>query len=228
MRLDGVLAIRQSWCQRGEPILLCSGTGGSDIRFDVAGLDWWGEPDRGALGKAAGTMGNAVFGVLNAASGGSGPEDGGPDVPKIVAWGPQPAGVAVQLFQFAPPRSWLVLTPQRLACVTVVEEQAEPEPGKSVLGRVSGFARAARDVFASTSPHPPHQPVLTVEMTTFAELPREHITAVTLAERKLPRQYQHRDSHALRVSLVDGSGIDVLVSGQDQAQRLFAMATGQG
>jgi hypothetical protein len=228
VKLDGVLAIRQSWCRPGEPILLCAGSGGTATRYDIAGADWWGRPERGGLGKLAGALGNAAAGVVDAALADGGPEDSGADAPHVVAWGPGPDSLAATICRPAPVRTWLVLTPHRLACVTVVEEQAEPEPEKSVLDRVSGFARAARDVFSSSSPYPPHQPVLTVEMTTFSELPRERITAVTLAERKLPRQYQHRDSHALRVSLVDGSGVDVLVSGQDRAQRLYAMATGQG
>lgn len=228
MKLDGVLAIRQSWCGQGEPILLCTPSGGIATRYDIGGLDWWGRPEHGALGKVAGALGNAAAGVLNAATADGGPEDSGADAPHVVAWGPRPDCLAATTCRPAPVRTWLVLTPQRLACVTVVEEKVEPEPEKSVLDRVSGFAKAARDVFSGASPYPPHEPVRTVEMTTVSELPRQHIAAVTLAERKLPRQYQHRDSHALRVSLVDGSGIDVLVHRPDQAQRLFAMATGQG
>lgn len=228
MKLDGVLAIRQSWCQPGEPILLCVGAGIGDIRFDLAGMDWWGRPERGVLGKVAGALGNAAAGVADAAFAGSGPEDNGADAPKIVAWGPQPDGIATRLCRAAPPLSWLVLTPRRLACVTVVEEPEEPEPEKSLLDRVSGFAKSAREVFSVKSPYPPHQPVDTAGITTVTEVPREHIGAASLTERKLPRQYQVRDAHALRMSFVDGSGVDVLtVGGPENAQRLLAMANGQ-
>jgi hypothetical protein len=227
VKLDGVLAIRQSWCRPGEPILVCTPSGGVATRYDIAGADWRGRPERGALGRMAGALGNAAAGVLDAATADGGPEDNGADAPHVVAWGPGLDRLAATTCRPAPARTWLVLTPQRLACVTVVEEKAEPEPEKSVLDRVSGFAKAAREAFSGAGPYLPHEPVPTVEMTTFAEVPREQIAAVTLSERKLPRQYQHRDSHALRVSFVDGSGVDVLV-GQDRAQRLFAMATGQG
>jgi hypothetical protein len=228
VKLDGVLAIRQSWCRPGEPILLCVGTDVSSTRFDLAGLDWQGRPERGALGKVAGAFGNAAAGVVDAAFAGSGPEDGGADVPHVVAWGPHAAGIATRLCRPVSAVSWLVLTPRRLAQVTLVEEPAEPEPEKGLFNRVSGFAKSAREVFGGKSPYPPHQPVATAEVTAVAEVPREHIAAVSLAERKLPRQYQVRDVHALRVSFVDGSGIDVLTSAPDNAHRLLAMANGQG
>jgi hypothetical protein len=227
VKLDGVLAIRQSWCQSGEPILLCLGAGLGSIRFDLAGVDWQGRPERGALGKVAGAFGNAAAGVVDAAFAGSGPEDNGADTPKVVVWGPQPDGIATRLCRPGPAPSWLVLTPRRLAQVTLVEEAVEPEPEKSLLGRVSGFAKSAREVFSTKSPYPPHQPVATADVTTVAEVPREHIGAVSLAERKLPRQYQLRDVHALRVSFVDGSGIDVPAPSAENAQRLLAMANGQ-
>jgi hypothetical protein len=84
VKLDGVLAIRQSWCAPGEPILLCAAAG--DIRFDVAGVDWWGKPERATLGKFAGAFGNAAAGLADAAFAGAGPEDGGADAPKLVVW----------------------------------------------------------------------------------------------------------------------------------------------
>jgi len=228
VKLDGVLAIRQSWCAPGEPILLCVGADVSSTRFDLAGLDWQGRPERGALGKIAGAFGNTAAGVVDAAFAGSGPEDGGADAPHVVVWGPQPDGIATRLCRPASALFWLVLTPRRLAQVTLVEEPAEPEPEKSLLDRVGGFAKSAREVFSGKSLYPPHQPVATAEVTMAAEVPREHIGAVSLAERKLPRQYQVRDANALRLSFVDGSGVDVLTVGPDNAQRLLAMANGQG
>ncbi|HEX7307896.1 hypothetical protein [Lentzea sp.] len=228
MKLDGVLAIRESWCLPGEPVLLCAGTTASSTRYDLTGLDWQGRPERGALGKVAGAFGNAAAGVVDAAFAGSGPEDGGADAPHVVVWGPQAAGIATRLCQPVPGVSWLVLTPRRLAQVTLVEEPAEPEQERGFLDRVSGFAKSARDVFSGKSAYPPHVPVATAEVTTVAEVPREHIGAVSLAERKLPRQYQARDVHALRVSFVDGTGIDVLTSSPENAHRLLAMANGQG
>ncbi|MFD4672616.1 hypothetical protein ACFWNN_23015 [Lentzea sp. NPDC058450] len=229
MKLDGVLALRQSWCQAGEPVLLCVGTDVASIRFDLKGLDWQGRPERGGLGKVAGAFGNAAAGVLDAALAGSGPEDGGADIPHVVAWGPQPAVTATQLGQPVAGVSWLVLTPGRLARVALVEEPAEPEPeDRGLLGRVSGFAKSAREVFSTKSPYAPHVPIETADVTTVAEVARAHIASVALAERKLPRQYQIRDVHALRVSFVDGSGLDVLTPSPENARRLLAMANGQG
>ncbi|SDF47341.1 hypothetical protein SAMN05216553_101797 [Lentzea fradiae] len=226
MKLHGVLAVRQSWCRPGEPILLCAGTG--SLGFDLAGLDWRGRPERGGLGKVAGALGNVAAGVVDAALAGSGPEDGGADTPHVVAWGPRADGIATRLCQPVAGVSWLVLTPHRLGRVALVEEPAEPEPEKSLLGRVSGLAKSARDIFGGKSPYPPHQPIATAEVTTVAEVGREHIGGVAPAERKLPRQYQTRDVHALRVSFVDGSGVDVLTSSPENARRLLVLANGQG
>jgi hypothetical protein len=93
---------------------------------------------------------------------------------------------------------------------------------------VSGFAKSAREVFSAKDPHPPHQPVETAAITPVAEVPREHVVAVSVAERKLPRQHQIRQAHVLRLSFVDGSGVDVLAGHRpEQAQRLLAMADGQ-
>ncbi|MGI5500018.1 hypothetical protein [Lentzea sp. CA-135723] len=228
MKLDGVLALRQSWCQAGEPILLCVGTDVASTRFDLKGLDWQGRPERSGLGRVAGAFGNAAAGVLDAALAGSGPEDGGADVPHVVAWGPH-AGTTTQLCQPVAGVSWLVLTPGRLARVALVEEPAEPEPeDKSLLGRVSSFAKSAKEVFSTKSPYPPHQPIETADVTTVAEVTRDRIASVGLAERKLPKQYQIRDVHVLRVSFVDGSGLDVVTSSPENARRLLAMANGQG
>lgn len=228
MKLDGVLAIRRSWCRPGEPVLLCAPAGGTATRYDVAGVDWWGKPERGALGKMAGALGNAAFGMMDAAFAGSGPEDNGADAPNVVAWGPALDTLATRLCRPSPARTWLVLTPHRLAYVTVVEDEPEPEPEKGLLDKVTGFAKAARDVFSTTDLYPPHQPIATTEMTAAAEIPRQHITGITLAERKLPSQYQTRQSHALRVSMMDGSGLDILTTaGLEGAQRLHDMANGQ-
>ncbi|GLY50621.1 hypothetical protein [Lentzea sp. NBRC 102530] len=228
MKLDGVLAIRQSWCQAGEPILLCVGTDVASTRFDLRGLDWQGRPERGGLGKVTGAFGNAAAGVFDAAFAGSGPEDGGADVPHVVAWGPHPTSATAQLCRPVAGVSWLVLTPGRLARVALVGEPAAPEPEKSLLDRVSGFAKSAKEAFSTRSPYPPHQPIETADVTTVAEVARGQIAAVALAERKLPKQYQIRDVHAVRVSFVDGSGVDVLTPAPDNARRLLAMANGQG
>ncbi|MEU5693287.1 hypothetical protein [Actinosynnema sp. NPDC020468] len=226
MKLGGVLAIRESWARPDEPVLLCVGVSPSAIRFDVTGLDWWGRPERGALGKVAGGLGNAVFSVANAATGGSGPEDGGPDAPTAVVWGPRPDTLATRTCRVGTGQSWLVLTSHRLGCVTVVQPPPDPEPEKSLLDRVTGFAKGARDIFTATS-YPPHRPVETEEVVTVAEVPREHIAGVALAERKLPRGVQPRQAHVLRLSLVDGSGLDVVaVRGPEHAHRLLTLVTG--
>ncbi|XVV05971.1 hypothetical protein ACQPW3_11520 [Actinosynnema sp. CA-248983] len=226
MKLDGVLAIRENWARPDEPVLLCAGLTPTAIRYDVAGLDWWGRPERGGLGKVAGGLGNAVFAVANAATGGAGPEDGGPDAPAVVLWGSQPDSIATRGCRVTSAQSWLVLTPHRLACVAVPERQAEPEPEKSLFDRVTGIAKSARDMF--TGPlHLPGHPVETEEITTVTEVPREHVSGAALAERKLPRGTAQRQVHVLRLSFVDGSGVDVVAPrGPEHAQRLLSLVTG--
>ncbi|MFI9811304.1 hypothetical protein [Saccharothrix variisporea] len=226
MKLDGVLAIRESWAGPDEPVLLCAGVDPSSVRYDVAGLDWWGRPERGGLGKVAGGLGNAVFAVANAATGGSGPEDGGPDAPAVVLWGPQPDTIATRGCRVTSARSWLVLTPRRLGCVAVAERPAEPEPEKSLFDRVSGIAKSARDMF--TGPlYPAGHPVETEEIIAVSEVPRDHVSGVALADRRLPRGSAQRQVHVLRLSFVDGSGVDVVAArGVDHAQRLMSLVQG--
>jgi len=121
--------------------------------------------------------------------------------------------------------AWLVLTPRRLARVAAVPEPVEPEPEKSLFDRVGDLARGARDAFAGKSPYPPHQPVPTAAVTSTAEVPRQHITGVALAERRMPRGSVPGSVAVLRVSLVDGSGVDVPAKGRPEtAQRLLALA----
>ncbi|MEO6086476.1 MAG: hypothetical protein ABIQ18_25520, partial [Umezawaea sp.] len=77
-KLDGVLAIRRSWCLPDEDVLLCAESW--SIGFDVAGLDGQGRPDRGTGGRAVKALGSAV------AAGGR--RDRGQSLPHLVVFGP--------------------------------------------------------------------------------------------------------------------------------------------
>ncbi|MFI9010941.1 hypothetical protein ACIGNX_27255 [Actinosynnema sp. NPDC053489] len=228
MKLDGVLALRESWCAPDEPVLLCAPVGTTNSGFDVRGLDWWGAPERGFGGKALRVLGTATAAVTA-----GGPRDQGQSPPKVVVFGPGAgtvaagAGLAVREQSSA----WWVLTPRRMAWV-----RTEPEPppaddsesDKSLLGQVWGFAKSARDAFAGKPAHPPHIPVETAAVVPLVEVPRERITGVAVAERELPYDYTPGTVHVLRVSLADGSGVDV-VGGHEpaSAQRLLALVNGR-
>ncbi|GAA3845177.1 hypothetical protein GCM10022243_09360 [Saccharothrix violaceirubra] len=222
VKLDGVLALRESWARPDEPILLCVGITPATVRYDAAGLDWWGKPARGALGTVAGGPGTAVFAAADAASGGAGPGDGGADAPAVVVWGRGPETLASRACR-ASARSWLVLTPHRLACVAAPAGPSVPEPEKKLFDRVAGFAKSP----LSDPLFPPHDHVETVPITTVAEMSRERISRVALAERALPRGTRPRDVAVLRLSLVDGSGVDVVAAGgPEQARRLLSLVAG--
>ncbi|WP_033438951.1 hypothetical protein [Saccharothrix sp. NRRL B-16314] len=227
MKLDGVPALRQSWCAPDEPVLLCAPVGSTGSCFDVNGLDWWGAPERGLGGKALRALGTAA-----AAASAGGPRDQGQAPPKAVVFGPGTgtmavgAGLAVRDLTFA----WWVLTPRRMAWVRTEPEPASPdaEPDKSLLDQVWGFAKSARDALAGKDPYPAHVPIETADVESVAEVPRERIAGVAVAARKLPYDYTTGNVHVLRVSLVDGSGIDI-VAGSDavRAQRLLALVNGR-
>ncbi|XVS61930.1 hypothetical protein ACQPYE_27115 [Actinosynnema sp. CA-299493] len=223
MKLDGVLAIREHWAAPDEPVLLCAGAAGASTRFDVSGLDWSGNPAAGFAGKAL--RGVAGF-AADIASAAADDDLGARELPGVVVFGASPdaLGPRAALASRQAAVSWLVLTPRRLAWVAAVPDPAEPEPEKSLLDRVGDFARGARDAFTGTSPYPPHEPVPTAGITALAELPRPHIAGVSLAERKLPRGSVPGSATVLRLSLTDGSGVDVLAKGRPEAaQRLLAL-----
>jgi hypothetical protein len=227
VKLDGVPALRQLWCAPDEPILLCAPVGSTGSCFDVRGLDWWGKPERGLDGKVLRALGTAATAVTA-----GGPRDQGQSPPKVVVFGPRQdtvaagAGLAVRDFTFA----WWVLTPRRMAWVRTEPEPQVAEAGteKSLLDQVWGFAKNARDALAGRSPYPAHVPIETAGVVPVVEVPRERIAGVTVAERKLPYDYTPGAVHVLRVSLVDGSGVDVVAGHEPgHAQRLLALVNGR-
>ncbi|MCE6999089.1 hypothetical protein LZG04_30430 [Saccharothrix sp. S26] len=227
MKLDGALALRQSWCAPDEPILLCAPVGTTNTGFDVDGLDWWGEPRRGIGGKALRALGTAAAAVTA-----GGPRDQAQSPPKAVVFGPGPDAIAVAPGLAVRERSfaWWVLTPRRMAWVRTDPEPpaGEAQPDKSVLDQVLGFAKSARDAFAGKDRFPAHVPVETADVVPVVEVPRKRITGVAVAQRKLPYDYTPGTVHVLRVSLVDGSGVDV-VGGHEpaHAHRLLALVNGR-
>lgn len=217
-KLDGVLAIRRSWCLPDEDVLLCANS--SSIGFDVAGLDGSGRPDRGIGGRTLKALGTAVSA--------GGRRDRGQSPPQLVVFGPSADAEAptacAALGEPAP--VWCVLTPLRLAWVKAVEDRSEPDG--SFLGQVRGLTKIAREIPTGRSAYSSHRPIETVDVWSAAEVPSARITSVTTAERTLPREYAMRDVHVLRVALADGSGVDIVAGPQaEHALRLFELATGE-
>lgn len=212
-KLDGVLAIRQSWCLPDEDVLLCAES--RSIGFDVAGLDAQGRPDRGVGGRAFKALGFAAA---------RGRRDRGLSLPYLVVFGPSAAAEAPTACADlgGPGPVWCVLTPLRLAWVRAVEDR--PEPDRSVLGQVRGLPKIAREIPVGRGAYPAHRPVETADVWSAAEVPSARIASVTTAE----REYATRHVHVLRVALVDGSGVDVVAGPlAEHALRLFELATGE-
>ncbi|MGW5647152.1 hypothetical protein ACWEV3_41210 [Saccharopolyspora sp. NPDC003752] len=238
-----VLAARQQWCRPGEPILWCLRSQHSYL-FDVEGLDEKGKPKKGWGARAALGIGDAAGGVLggvfDAVTGG----DTDSDLktwPAGVVFGPAPDCMAVAELSRIPAEAvhgFWVLTSHRLSWLTfqeVVEEAAEAEESKGVLGGAlkfgkgaMKFARDVRDIVASKPEYEPGVAVPVPAASAHLEIQRPAIADVSAYQRKLGRGYTSNKAWYLRVQFTDGSGIEISPSRDEKpAQRLAAMSHGR-
>lgn len=225
-RLGGVLAVREGWCRADEPVLLCLPVyAAHQVRYDVSGLNWDGRPEPGAGARLVRGIGSAVAGGAFAAVDSTPYRDESPAPPTVVVHGPRPDGLATGLAHQVVPTlrpggapSHVVLTPWRLGWV---REQPRPDSGgadRSLWERARGLGEGIRDLARDTanavagrSDYPAGLPIETVSVAGLAELPRERIAGVGVVTRRYPRTYAPRDGHCLRVSLADGSALDLYV-----------------
>ncbi|MEC3975679.1 hypothetical protein [Amycolatopsis sp. H20-H5] len=201
---------------------------GRVFNYDIRGLDALGQPEKGMLrklgGGAAGVAGGFVDGVLG---GGADSGTDRPLPPQVIAFGDRP-GVAAHEFlrELGPvghPRRVWALTTERLVVLGVVPPPEVVEPasflakavgfGKGLAKTGKGIVEIIADRTKTYGENREGEPATAHEMTVRAELPRAGIGGFALAQRK-------KRKPCLRLSLVDGSGFDLLFDVEDPA--LFA------
>lgn len=197
---------------------------GRTLNYDVRGLDPWGAPKKSALGKLGSGAANFAGGVVDAMVGSNGGDGSNPLPPQVIVRGEQGglahAAVRELPTSGSPSRLW-VLTGERLL---VLKQYLPPEPekaGKSFMSKAIGFGKGVvktgkeiTEIFTKMTyggQNPEGVPIATHEMVPCAEISREKIAGFAVTERgkKVP---------CLRMSLVDGSGMDFLFGCDDPAQ----------
>lgn len=233
------LVSRLRVCRPGEQLLWA--TARSAFYLDVEGLDEVGKPRKSLLGRGARAVGKGVgeFALEFAGSLVFGPSDSGSEgdskpVADHLVFGPGAgclAHQAVPAIGTPGQRQGTVwtLTPQRLVVSRVVVPQAEPEPEKSFLGKTMSFGKSVVDfgvdvakiVAGSYHDHGPNksgEPAVVPEMTSVHEFPRAGIAGVTPFERG--------GKPCLRVSFVDGSGVDFVFPRPEFVHRAVELTNG--
>jgi hypothetical protein len=193
-------------------------TYGRGLAFAVRGLTPEGQPDKSLLRKigsgAAGIAGDFLF---EAIAGGDDSGSDKPPPPQVIAFGDRAGVLAHEFLRGIPLRAAIerlwVLTPARLLVLDarVPPPEPAPEPAKSVLGKAIGFGRGVAkfgkdvaEIFTDRTrtygTNREGEPIGLREFVPVAELPGARIARVERAKRgRKP---------VLRVSLVDGSGLD--------------------
>lgn len=227
-----VIHARLFACRPGEPLLWAAFT--RRHYFDVPGLSASGVPKEGALKRAA-------FGAVDVLTSYDRTSfDPGPDrppPPDVVVHGPRPGCAAEELMRpfvrdkLVPgeglPRHLWAMTPVRLTLLgpapAVPVEADEPT---TMLGRTAKFGKgliAAGKEVADIVASKPADKRATAELDRLVpvfDIPRERIAGFGLAERK--------DTPCVRLSFVDGSGLDFVFGGVDRevCERMLALTHG--
>ncbi|TVT50109.1 hypothetical protein FNH05_16215 [Amycolatopsis rhizosphaerae] len=215
--------------------------------FDVDGLDARGAPKKGVLHRAARAVGGtaAVF-TLDVIFGTSDESPDKPAPPEVLFFGSAPGCLAHQAAGELGESGktgirWVwALSTHRFAVLgpAPVEQPEEPrEPDDSVLKKAfslgrgigKGLREAARILADNRQRYGENiegEPIATPRYSVRTEFPRERITGVAVTRRRTGR----REQPCLRVSLVDGSGVDLLIAATDpdDLERLRALTNGVG
>jgi len=203
-------------CRPGEPVLWAAYARAH--YYDIPGLDEKGQPKKNLLARG---VSGVLGGLLDAAAG----SDEGPDrppPPDVVVFGSTPDCLAQRYLPPGPPRRQLwTLTPRRLA---LHNETVAPEPGGSFLTKAARLGRDLakivtdnRQRFGANVEGEPISPIMTEPV---RDIPRSEITGLAPAQRgKVP---------VLRLSLIDGSGLDFLVTMTDREEVEYAAALANG
>ncbi|MEJ2858322.1 MULTISPECIES: hypothetical protein [unclassified Saccharothrix] len=233
------LVSRLRVCRPGEHLLWA--TARSAFYLDVEGLDEVGKPRKSLLGRGARAMGRGVgefalefAGSLVFGGGDSSSEGNSKPVADHLVFGPGPgclAHQAVPAVGTPGQRQGTVwtLTSQRLVVSRVVVAAAEPEPEKSLLGKTMSFGKSVVDFGVDVAKivagsyhdygrNKSGEPVAVPEMAQAHEFPRGQIAAVVPSDRK--------GKPCLRVSFVDGSGVDFVFPQPEMVHRAVELTNG--
>ncbi|MFI9818603.1 hypothetical protein [Saccharothrix variisporea] len=232
------LVSRLRVCRPGEQLLWA--TTHSTFYFDVEGLDQLGNPRKSMLNRGVRAVGRGVgdFALELAAGIVFGATDEGsadrPPSADHILFGPGPGCLAHQAVPAigTPGRAGVkvwTLTSQRLVVSVVRVREAEPEPEKSFLGKTMSFGKdlvdfgvdVAKIVAGSYHDYGPNksgEPVAVPEVVRLHEFPRAQIGGVGPFERK--------GKPCLRVSLVDGSGVDFVFPQPEFVHRAVELTNG--
>ncbi|GAB3138845.1 hypothetical protein GCM10027258_16760 [Amycolatopsis stemonae] len=195
---------------------------GRVVTFDVRGLTPEGQPATGLLRR----IGSGAAEFLSEAISDS---DSGPDRPpdpQVIAFGDRAGMLAHEFLRELPARAavrrlW-VLTPHRLAVLDERVPAPAPEPAKSFLGKAVGFGRDVAAILTDRTKtygdNREGEPIALREFQVVAELPGDRIAGAEIAKRgRKP---------VLRMSLVDGSGVDFRFDADDHFDWLLARTNG--
>ncbi|GAA4542747.1 hypothetical protein [Amycolatopsis samaneae] len=216
---------------------------GRVVNYHIRGLTPLGRPERSALRKlgsgVAGFAGDAVDAMLG------GGDDSGPDrppPPQVVAFGEREGVLAHTFLRELTPagpagRLWALTSSRLVVLHRFVPPEPEPAPPaeKSFVAKAVGFgkglAKAGKDIAGiitdrtkTYGDNREGEPVPRHEMTVAAELPAARVAGVATARHggKL------RGRPCLRMSLVDGSGLDFLFDVEDPAMFSWLLARTNG
>ena len=196
----------------GEPVLWAAYARAH--YYDLPGHDEKGQRQKNLLVRG---VGGVLGGLVDAAIG----SDEGPDRPPpadVIVFGPGPDCLAYRYLPPGPHRRQLwTLTPQRLALHV---ETVPPDPGGSLLTKAARFGRDIakivtdnRQSFGANTEGEPVSPMLTEPV---FDVPRSEIAGIAPGPR------------GLRVTLVDGSGLDFLLAMTDREEIEYAAALTNG
>lgn len=238
---------RRDLCRPDEQLLWAAG--GRVFYYEVEGLDPLGAPARGALRRGLGGVGKfagdvvgsavseAVFGNVDQSS-------DKPPSPDVLAFGPRPGCLAHRYLSRLEPvggtgRLW-ALTSHRLIVSALRPEPEQPQPAAepekaSLLGKATrfgvGLARFGKDIAQIVADnrmrygdHTEGVPVTAPALVAEGEVPRAEIAGFAIAERRA----KVRSASCLRMSLVDGSGLDFLFDrgNRETCERVLALTHG--
>lgn len=198
-----------SWAARGRR-----------LSYDVAGVDGGGHPVAGSLAREGGVLCRATATMTVAATLYTDvASDPGP-TPDVVVFGDSPGCLAYDTVSVLEPkgspwRTW-ALTSDRLLVLEVEDDPPTPHLG-GLLRRVIDVGRDLVDVVTDRTRRYGRNvegvPVGLRPMAVVAEVDRAEVVEIAVSRRR----FRMRTRPCLRLSFVDGSGLDLLLGVDDEA-----------
>ncbi|MEV4595993.1 hypothetical protein AB0K15_01155 [Amycolatopsis sp. NPDC049253] len=198
---------------RADERLLWAAYGGV-TGYAVRGLDESGQPAKSVLRKVGSGLADFAGGAVDAALSSEDSGSGGSVAPEpaVVVFGDHTGMAAEGLVRGSRASLWALTSARLVLLRVVVAPEPAEEPEKSLLGKAMGFGRGmakfGKDVAEIVTDrrktygaNREGEPVALREFEVAASLPREQIAGFAVASRDR--------KPGLRMSLVDGSGLDL-------------------